>query len=73
VKLLPWEFAHVFGFALADTVGEGLQLFGLLLSNLLVMIYFVVLVRNDGARTVHDFLAKTIVRRHSTQSHLQAP
>lgn len=61
VKLLPWELAHIFGFALAGVVGPGVQNAGLIAANLLVVVYLVVLLLYRGRRSVHDLVVKTQV------------
>jgi uncharacterized RDD family membrane protein YckC len=62
LKLLPWELAHVFGFALADIVGGPAQMAGLVLANALSVVYFGTCVATGGARSVHDYVAGTCVR-----------
>jgi uncharacterized RDD family membrane protein YckC len=61
VKLLPWEMAHIFGFALAEQIGTALQAAGLIAANVLVLVYLVVLIANRGRRSVHDLVVKTEV------------
>lgn len=61
VKLLPWELAHIFGFALANILGEAAQLVGLTLANVFALVYFVVCAATRGARSVHDLVAGTAV------------
>jgi uncharacterized RDD family membrane protein YckC len=61
IKLLPWELAHIFGFALADTISQSAVLAGLIAANLLIMIYLVILVINGGKMSLHDIFAKTEV------------
>lgn len=61
IKLLPWELAHIFGFALADTISQSAISAGLIAANLLIMIYLVILVINGGKMSLHDIFAKTEV------------
>ncbi len=61
IKLLPWEMAHIFGFALAEQVGAALQAAGLIAANVLVLVYLVVLILNHGRRSIHDLVVKTEV------------
>ncbi|MBD3375796.1 hypothetical protein GF406_12240 [candidate division KSB1 bacterium] len=61
IKLLPWEFAHIFGFALADTISQTAVTAGLIAANLLIIIYLVILVMNAGKKSLHDVFAKTKV------------
>ncbi len=61
LKLLPWELAHVFGFALADRVGDIVRSLGLVAANLLVVLYVVVMVIHAGRRSIHDLIAGTQV------------
>ncbi len=61
IKLLPWEMAHIFGFALAEQVGQTFQAAGLIAANGLVLAYLAVLIANHGRRSVHDLLVNTEV------------
>jgi len=61
LKLLPWELAHLFGFALAAEVGAGVQAAGLIVANALVVIYLAVLLATGGRQSVHDLLVHTEV------------
>lgn len=61
LKLLPWELAHVFGFAVADSVGEGMRAAGLIGANVLTLLYFVVFVVTGGRRSIHDLIVGTRV------------
>ncbi|MBU1049153.1 RDD family protein [Candidatus Bipolaricaulota bacterium] len=63
LKLLPWEMAHVFGFALAEQIGGVGQAVGLIAANGLLVLYLCVVVITKGKRTVHDFILGTEVRR----------
>jgi uncharacterized RDD family membrane protein YckC len=63
LKLLPWEIAHVFGFALADVLGETVQAYGLGLANLLAIVWFGVALGTRGRKSVHDFAVDTEVAR----------
>jgi uncharacterized RDD family membrane protein YckC len=62
VKLLPWEMAHIFGFAIADQVGPVVQLIGLIAANVLTLVYLIICLATGGRRSLHDLLAATIVR-----------
>jgi len=61
VKLLPWEMAHIFGFAIADQVGPVVQSIGLAAANGLTLVYLIVCLVTGGRRSFHDLLAATIV------------
>ena len=61
LKLLPWELAHLFGFALAAEIGAALQAAGLIAANALVVIYLAVLLATSGRQSVHDLLVHTEV------------
>jgi uncharacterized RDD family membrane protein YckC len=54
VKLLPWEAAHIFGFALAGAVSDVVQVSGLVAANVLVLVYFGMAAATGGRRSVHD-------------------
>lgn len=63
-KLLPWELAHVFGFALSDTVGDKVRAAGLVAANVLTLLYFVAFVITGGRRSIHDLVVSTqVIRR----------
>jgi len=62
VKLLPWELAHIFGFALADTISQTAISAGLIAANLLIVIYLVMLFMNAGKISLHDLFARTEVQ-----------
>jgi uncharacterized RDD family membrane protein YckC len=64
VKVLPWETAHVSAFALSTDPGVSFgtaQLIGLIIANVLVVVYLVVAAYTGGRRSVHDFVAATEV------------
>jgi len=61
IKLLPWELAHIFGFALADFVSQTAFSAGLITANILIIIYLVILVLHAGKQSLHDFFARTEV------------
>jgi uncharacterized RDD family membrane protein YckC len=61
VKLLPWEMAHIFGFALAEAVGPTVQSAGLIAANALTLAYLVVMLGTRGRKSIHDFLVGTEV------------
>jgi uncharacterized RDD family membrane protein YckC len=65
-KLLPWELAHVFGFALAGEggVGDASQMIGLIAANVLAIIYLVIAVATGGRRSLHDYAVATEVREN---------
>lgn len=69
VKLLPWETAHIFGFALAGQVGPAAQTAGLIGANVLTVAYFVSMLATGGRRSIHDLIVKTevILVPHSPQ------
>jgi len=73
LKLLPWELAHIFGFALAGVVGPGVQNAGLIAANLLVVVYLAVLLLYRGRRSVHDLVVKTQVVPAPTKNHFERP
>ncbi|MCA9980541.1 MAG: RDD family protein, partial [Anaerolineales bacterium] len=68
VKLLPWEIVHTFGFALIGVVPEWVQMGGLVVSNVLLIVYLGVAAVTHGRKSVHDFVVGTAVER---QTHLQ--
>jgi uncharacterized RDD family membrane protein YckC len=59
IKLLPWEMAHIFGFALAEQLGSSFQAAGLIAANGFVLIYLAVLIANHGRRSIHDLVVNT--------------
>ena len=61
IKLSPWELAHFFGFALADSISQTVLSAGLAAANILILIYLVILVFKDGKMSLHDLVAKTEV------------
>lgn len=61
VKLLPWEVAHLFGFALAGRVGSNVQVTGLISANALAIAYLVAMVATAGRSSIHDLLVSTEV------------
>jgi hypothetical protein len=66
VKLLPWEAAHIFGFALAGAVSDVVQVSGLVAANVLVLVYFGMAAATGGRRSVHDYAVATrVVDRRS--------
>jgi uncharacterized RDD family membrane protein YckC len=67
IKLLPWEMAHLFGFALAQEVGAVVQGAGLIAANVLAVVYLIVLLATRGRLSVHDLLVDTnVVSKPST-------
>ncbi len=61
IKLLPWELAHIFGFALAEKVSNGVQTAGLIASNLMIIAYLAIFLATGGKRSLHDIIARTEV------------
>ncbi len=59
VKLLPWELAHIGGFALE--AAPAWQWAAIVLSNLLIVVYLVAAIATRGHRSVHDWVAGTEV------------
>mgnify|MGYP001139572852 CR=1 len=68
IKLLPWELAHIFGFALAGIISTSLQTAGLIAANVLVVVYGAVLIATRGKQSMHDLLAKTQCDFHEEDS-----
>lgn len=64
VKLLPWELVHLSAFALSTGLGQfsPAQVAGLVAANLLTVVYLGVAVATRGRRSVHDYVAGTLVR-----------
>ncbi len=58
-KLLPWELAHIGGFALGTN--PILQWICIGLSNLLILVYLAAAIVTHGRRSVHDWIAGTEV------------
>ncbi len=61
VKLLPWELAHIGGFALQGY--PVIQWVSIGVSNLLILIYLAALIPTKGRRSIHDWVARTQVVR----------
>ncbi len=61
VKLMPWELAHIFGFALAGQLGSVGQSAGLIAANGLILIYLIVALVTRGKRSIHDLVVGTEV------------
>lgn len=61
VKLAPWELAHLVGFALAGVLGPAVQTAGLVIANLLALVWFGWALATGGSRSVHDLVAGTRV------------
>ncbi len=59
VKLLPWELAHIGGFALQAAPAWQWAAIGL--SNLLVVVYLAAAIATRGRRSVHDWVVRTEV------------
>ncbi len=64
IKLLPWELVHLSAFALSTDLRKfsPVQVLGVGGANLLVVIYLAVAVATRGQRSIHDFVAGTIIR-----------
>lgn len=64
VKLLPWELVHISAFALSKDLLQlsPVQMGGLVVANLLILVYLGVALVTKGRRSVHDFVAGTVVR-----------
>lgn len=66
LKLLPWELAHIFGFALAGAVSDAVQMSGLAAGNGLALVYLGTAAASGGRRSVHDYAVPTaVVERRS--------
>ncbi len=61
LKLLPWEIAHIFGFALAGAVPDVIQLSGLVIANVLALVFFGTAAATGGRKSVHDYAVATCV------------
>lgn len=61
IKLLPWELAHLSAFALSSDLDSLsiVQSVGLVLSNLLMLLYLGMAFASRGRRSVHDILVHT--------------
>jgi len=72
IKLLPWELVHLSAFALATDLSQFSlwQTLGLGTANVLVLLYVVVAGFYGGRCSVHDWVAKTEVRRESAHEAL---
>lgn len=64
LKLLPWELVHIGAFALSTDMNQfrPVQMAGVGLANLLIVVYLVLAGRSRGQRSLHDYLAGTLVR-----------
>lgn len=62
VKLVPWELAHVVGFALADVIGPAVQTTGVVAAKPLAAVWVGSAVLSDDSRSVHDLTAGTVVQ-----------
>jgi uncharacterized RDD family membrane protein YckC len=63
-KLAPWELAHLSAFALSSDAARlaPVQIVGLTFANFLWLSYFVAAILSRGCRSLHDYLASTVVR-----------
>ena len=63
IKLLPWELVHVSAFAISTTLAQvsAMQVMGLVVANLLAIVYLFTAVATRGRQSVHDFVARTMV------------
>ncbi len=59
VKLLPWELAHIGGFALGSNPRVQWVCIGL--SNLLIVVYLIAMVASHSRFSIHDWIARTEV------------
>ncbi len=59
VKLLPWELAHIGGFALGSNPRVQWVCIGL--SNLLIVVYLIAMVASHSRFSIHDWIAHTEV------------
>ena len=64
IKLLPWELVHISAFALSQDLAQfsPLQIGGLIVANLLMVVYLGAAAATKGRRSVHDFVVRTLVR-----------
>ncbi|NDJ35607.1 MAG: RDD family protein [Chloroflexi bacterium] len=64
MKLLPWELVHVAAFALSTDLTQvrRVQQVGLALANLLIIVYLLLVWFSRGQRSLHDYVAGTLVR-----------
>lgn len=62
-KLLPWELVHIAAFALGTRAGDFsmVQVIGLSVANAMMLGYLVCAAFTRGRRSVHDFVAGTVV------------
>ena len=67
VKLLPWELVHIFGFALSVDFNQisATQISGMVVANLLIVVYVILVVVTRGRRSIHDYVAQTEVKSAS--------
>jgi uncharacterized RDD family membrane protein YckC len=70
VKLLPWELVHVSAFALSADLSQfsRVQIIGVAAANVLTIVYLGVVAATAGRRSVHDYIAGTLVRPVTTQT-----
>ncbi len=64
LKLLPWELVHVAAFTLSTDLTQfrPAQTVGVALANLLIIVYLLLVGLSRGQRSVHDYVAGTLVR-----------
>jgi len=64
LKLLPWELVHVAAFALSTDLTQfrPAQMVGVALANLLIIVYLLLAGLSCGQRSLHDYVAGTLVR-----------
>ncbi|MBN1248741.1 MAG: RDD family protein [Anaerolineae bacterium] len=60
LKLMPWELAHLLGFALVDGVSDTAQLVGLVAANVLMLGYLGVRALTRGEQSMHDLVVGTV-------------
>lgn len=63
MKLLPWELVHIAAFALSTDLTQfrPVQRVGLTLANLLIVVYLLLAGLSRGQRSLHDYVAGTVV------------
>jgi uncharacterized RDD family membrane protein YckC len=64
IKFLPWEYAHILVYILIlvpDATNSPFLIFGLIIANIIPLIYIALVVFRSDHRGPHDLVAKTIV------------
>jgi uncharacterized RDD family membrane protein YckC len=64
VKLLPWELVHIAAFALSTDLTQfrPAQMVGVAFANLLIVVYLLLAGFSRGQRSLHEYVAGTMVR-----------